>query len=138
MTRWHLSATTIFLAACAGSGAGGGGAVAPVLGGTAWRLEDLGGAGVIDDAQATLEFADGGGVSGNGSCNQFRGTVTVTGRAISFGPLAMTRKACPEAIMNQENAFLAALGQAERFEVKDSMLYIQSKGGSAPLRLVRE
>ena len=121
-----------------GTAGGTGEGAAPALGGTVWQLEDLGGAGVIDDAQATLEFAEGGSVSGNGSCNRFRGTATVSGSDISFGPLALTRMACPEAIMNQENAFLAALGKASRFEVKDSFLYIHSAGGAAPLRFVRK
>ncbi len=108
------------------------------LAGSSWRLEDLAGAGVIDNARASLEFPEPGRVSGSGTCNRFTGTVTLTGGAISFGPLATTRKACPEALMNQESKYLQALGTAERFEVKDSFLYLHAAGGSAPLRFVRE
>ena len=44
--------------------------------GTAWVLEDLAGAGVVDRVQATLVFSEDGSVRGNASCNQFRSTVT--------------------------------------------------------------
>ena len=42
-----------------------------VLPGTAWRLEDLGGAGVLDKVEATLEFTEGGKIARPGSCNSF-------------------------------------------------------------------
>ena len=44
------------------------------LEGTTSRVEDLGGAGVIDNAEATLEFLVGGGVAGKRSCIRFFGT----------------------------------------------------------------
>jgi heat shock protein HslJ len=114
----------------------GGPAAPPVLAGTAWRLEDLAGAGVIDRARASLEFPDTGRVSGSASCNRFTGSVTVSGAAISFGPLATTRKICPEALMNQETRYLQALASAARFEVRDAFLYLHTAAG--PLRFVRE
>ena len=110
----------------------------PTLRGTSWILEDLAGAGVVDRVQATLVFAEDGTVSGIASCNQFRGPVTVTGATISFGNLAATRKACPEAVMRQEQQYLDALGNANRFEIKGSLLYIHATGRSQPLRFVRD
>ena len=110
--------------------------VAAVLWGTSWRLEDLAGAGAIDEAQATLEFPENGRVSGNGSCNQFDGTVTITDDAIAFGPLATTKMACDESVMNQESRFLAALNEAQRFEFAGSSLYIYTAGQSKPLHFI--
>ncbi len=112
---------------------------AGALTGMKWRLEDLGGAGVIDVAQATLEFSDEGtlGVKGNASCNQFRGTATVSGGAIAFSPLVTTRKMCPEAVMHQESEYLAALREAQRFEIKEPFLYIFAANRSQPLRFIR-
>lgn len=107
------------------------------LAGTRWRLEDLAGAGVVDNVEATLEFGADGRVTGNGSCNGFGGRATVTGAAIEFGPLVSTRKACPEAIMNQETNYMSALEKAERFELKEPFLYIYAAGQSQPLRFVR-
>ena len=104
--------------------------------GTKWRLEDLAGAGVMDRVQATLDFSEGGKVSGKGSCNQFHGTVTFDGGTITFGPLATSRKFCGEAVMNQENQYLAALRGAQRFEIKEPFLYIIAAGRSQPLRFI--
>ena len=122
-----------------GAGAGDAGqAGSPGLAGTRWRLEDLAGTGVIDDVRASLEFAEDGAVSGSGTCNNFRGRATISGDAITFGPLATTRKMCPEALMNQESAYLAALGAAERYEVSGGMLLVHVSERSAPLRFSPE
>jgi heat shock protein HslJ len=115
---------------------GSGEHVAPVLWGTSWRLEDLAGAGAIDEAQATLEFPENGRVSGSGSCNQFNGTVTITGNSIAFGPLGTTKMACSEPVMQQESRFLAALNDAQRFELEGSFLSIFIAGQAEPLRFI--
>ncbi len=108
------------------------------LAGTGWRLEDLGGAGVLDRVEATLEFPEEGRAAGNGSCNRFFGTVEMKGETISFGPLASTRMACAEATSNQEAKYLEALQSAERFTLDGSTLSIYSKGMEKPLRFVRK
>jgi putative lipoprotein len=108
------------------------------LRGTAWRLEDLGGVGVVDRVEATLEFLEDGKVVGRGSCNRFAGAVEISGQAMKFGPLASTKMACPEAVMNQEDRYLKALQDAERFEQDASKLRIYSKGMEQPLLFVRK
>lgn len=110
----------------------------PGLWSTSWRLEELAGGAVIDDVPATLEFLEKGQVAGNGSCNQFRGGATVAGNRIAFGPLATTRMFCGEEVMRQEGDYLGALQEAERFEIKDSLLYIYAAGRPHPLRFIRE
>ena len=109
----------------------------PGLWSTSWRLEELAGGAVIDDAQATLEFLEQGQVAGNGSCNQFRGGATVAGNRIAFGPLATTRMFCGEEVMRQERDYLGALQEAERVEIRDSFLYIYAAGQPHPLRFIR-
>jgi len=105
------------------------------LAGTEWRLEDLGGAGIIDNSQATLAFPEAGRVAGNGSCNRFMGQVTITGSSIKIGPLAGTRMACAsEAVGNQEAKYLKALEGATRYEWKDPYLLIYSDGLDKPMR----
>ena len=96
-----------------------------VLTGTAWRLEG---------AEATLEFGQEGRASGMGSCNRFNGVVTVEGDAIQFGGIAATRRACPEAVMKQEDAYFAALQDAKRFELDGETLRIYSANRTEPLR----
>jgi len=107
------------------------------LWGTSWLLEDIGGAGVIDYAQATLEFPEAGKVAGRGSCNRFFGRVQVTGRSIAVGPLGTTRMACAEAVMNQETKYLKALQNAERYEFDGAFLLVHAKGMERPLRFTR-
>jgi putative lipoprotein len=104
------------------------------LEGTAWVLEDLAGNGVLTRAQATLEFADSGRVSGNGSCNRFSGGVELSGESITFGRLATTRMACLDDVGKQEATYLKALQDAERIRLGDTTLFIYSKGMAQPLR----
>ncbi len=111
--------------------------IAGGLVGTAWRLEDLGGIGVLDRVEATLEFPEEGRAAGNGSCNRFFGPVAIERESISFGPLASTRMACAEPVGNQEAKYLEALQSAERFALDGSTLSIYSKGMETPLRFVR-
>jgi heat shock protein HslJ len=103
--------------------------------GTEWLLEGLGGAGVIDNIQATLTFPEAGKTAGNGSRNRFFGPAVITGSTIKLGPLGLTRMACSRAVMNQETKYLDALQAAERFEWKDPYLLIYCKGFEKPLRL---
>lgn len=105
--------------------------------GTAWRLEDLGGAGVLDRVQATLEFPEAGKAVGSGSCNQFFGTVEISGGSMMFGPLASTRMLCAGAVGIQEGKYLKALRDAERFALDGSVLLIYAKGMDKPLRFTR-
>jgi len=102
-----------------------------------WLLKDLGDSEAIDNVKATLAFAEGGKVSGNGSCNRFFGSATIEGDRIKFGPLGATRMACQEAVMNQETKYLNALQATERFEWKDPYLLLHCRGFEKPLRFTR-
>ncbi len=104
---------------------------------TAWLLEDLGGAGVIDRAQATLEFPEEGSAAGRGTCNRFFANVTVSGASIRFSAIGATRMACAEALANQEASYFKALEGAERFAIEGAALAIHSRGMAKPLRFSR-
>jgi heat shock protein HslJ len=108
------------------------------LNGTEWVLEDLGGSGVLDQAQATLAFGDASKVSGNGSCNRFFGPAQIAESSITLGPLGSTRMSCAEALMNQEAKYLKALQAAERWEWKAPYLLLYSKGMPKPLRFTQK
>jgi len=105
--------------------------------GTTWLLEDLSGSGIVDRTQATLAFLDDGRVSGSGSCNRFNGTVTISRSDITFGDLVSTRKACVEAVMNQEARYFEALEKATRFDVDEPFLLIYVEGSDQPLKFIR-
>jgi heat shock protein HslJ len=48
-------------------------------------------------------------LSGSGGCNRLLGSYDVDGDRLTFGPVATTMMACPEALMRRERAFLQAL-----------------------------
>ena len=48
------------------------------------------------DAVVTLDFVDDGRLTGETGCNSFNGPYQSDGDAISIGPLAVTRAACPD------------------------------------------
>lgn len=93
--------------------------------GSAWLADDIGGRGVADRVQSTLEFVDPGQVGGLAGCNRYFGPVTVQGDAIAFGNLASTRKMCPEALMDQEQRFLQALAAAKRLALSREGLVME-------------
>jgi putative lipoprotein len=138
ITQGNPSEVDLWLVRAGGSAGGPSPGTRGELQGTAWRLEDLGGGGVLDRVEATLEFPEEGRVSGKGSCNRFTGTVEIEGDSISFGALASTAMACPEPIGDQEKKYFEALGGAERFTLEGSTLSIYSKAMDKPLRFVRE
>jgi heat shock protein HslJ len=104
---------------------------------TAWRLTDLGGDGVIDGAEATLEFPEEGRVVGRGGCNRFFAIVAVTSETIRFSGIGSTRMACAEPLAAQEAKYLKALESAERFAIEGDGLVIHSSDLAEPLRFAR-
>ena len=87
------------------------------LSGSAWLVDDVGGRGVVDRARTQIQFLEPGRVAGSTGCNRFFGPVEQDGNGISFGDLGVTRMACPEALMSQEQRFLEAMAKARRFEL---------------------
>ncbi len=105
---------------------------------TEWLLEDLGGKGVVDRAQATLAFPEPNKVVGNGSCNRFFGPVEIKGDTIHFGLLASTRRACVAAALSEQEAnYLGALQHADHFSLEGPYLLIHSQSLEKPLRFTR-
>lgn len=88
------------------------------LSGTKWLVEDINGRGVIGNAQTTIEFADDGLVSGSTAVNRYSGKAILDGNKIHFGPLAMTRRAGPPALMDQEQRFVKILEMVATFDFK--------------------
>ncbi len=101
----------------------------PTLDGTSWTLVSLNGQEPLAEAPITIEFA-GEQVSGSAGCNQYSGGYTAEGSELSFGALATTRMACPEPIMAQEAAYLAALEGSASYALEDGRLVIESGDGT--------
>ncbi|NGP52900.1 META domain-containing protein [Thioalkalivibrio sp. XN8] len=97
---------------------GCGGEPVDLLAGREWVVEDLDGGGIIDRSRVTLVFdAAERRVHGRASCNTYTGGFVLTGEGLSFGNVAATRMACPEALMNQERKFFRILEGVNRFDI---------------------
>jgi heat shock protein HslJ len=103
---------------------------------TAWLADDIGGRGVVDRAQTTLEFTEPGRVGGRAACNRYFGPVTLEGDAVSFGNVASTRMMCADALMDQEQRYFQALSAAKRIEFthEGQILRMYADDGAPVLR----
>jgi putative lipoprotein len=108
-----------------------------LVGGT-WVAEYIDDAGVIDDAQSTVQFGSDGRVSGRGGCNSYGGTVEVKGAQIIISQLASTKMACPPAVMDQETRFMAALQATRTYRMDEgNKLVLSDATGRPRLRFSR-
>lgn len=105
--------------------------------GPTWVAEDIGGRGVIDDLQSHVTFTAERQAHGFGGCNNFTGGYTLDGEALALGPLASTKKACPPAIMDQEDRFHQALGQTRGYRFENRLLFLLDAEGTPVMRLWR-
>jgi len=103
--------------------------------GPTWMLETVNGQKVVDQSSTSMILGAGGKVAGNTGVNRYSGTVAVSANAISFGPLATTRRAGPPALMAQESMFLKAMSEATSMKLAaDGMLTLSDDRDAPVLR----
>jgi heat shock protein HslJ len=104
-----------------------------------WYNNGKGGfASVVLGTEITALFDADGNVSGSAGCNNYSAGYEVDGPAsaasgtISIGPAATTRMMCaePEGIMEQENAYLAALQSATNYQIEGDQLLLTDADGT--------
>jgi len=95
--------------------------------------------GLIDGTAINIFFGKDGELSGNAGCNQFIGGYTVAGNAIEIGRLGATFRFCaePEGLMEQEQAFLAALQSAAIFRMEGDKLEMRTADDAIALMMTR-
>jgi heat shock protein HslJ len=77
------------------------------------------------ERRPTITFASDSAVTGSGGCNTFRGPYRITGEGMEIGPVAATKMACAEPVLNQqESKFFGLLGQLTRFDFVDGRLVL--------------
>jgi heat shock protein HslJ len=134
----RLGRTAAAFAALLSAGSAAGDPPAVSLEGTAWLAEDIDNRGVLDRVQSTLVFGEPGRVAGNGGCNRYFGPVMVASDRISIGPLAATKRACPPAVMDQDDRFTAALMASVSFRIDATgALRLYDGAGAERVRLTR-
>ena len=78
----------------------------------------------------TANFGADGNLTGNGGCNDYSATYKIDGDKISIGPAVTTRKACEQAVMDQETQYLAALSTAATYRIDGSKLELRTADGA--------
>lgn len=140
--RARLGLAALVTAAVVGCAGGGGsqqqdGPAALALVGSQWLAEDIRGGGVLDRPLSTITFGPEQAVYGSGGCNRFRGSATISGEKLRFGPLASTMMACPPAVMDQERKFLDALEATRTYRFEGPFLYFLDDGGTKLVTFTR-
>ena len=107
------------------------------LAGAAWRPVDIAGSAVPAATPLLIRFDIDGRLSGHSGCNAFTGRYALDRVNLRIGPLAMTRMACPPAIMRREAAFVTALGGTRLFLRDGTRLTLKDARGASLLRLVQ-
>ena len=88
---------------------------------------------VLAGTEITAEFKDGN-LAGNAGCNNYFGTYQVDGNMLKVSGIGSTMMACLETgVMEQEQAYLAALGQSATFQAQADSLQIADASGKTIL-----
>ena len=88
---------------------------------------------VLAGTEITAEFKDGN-LAGNAGCNNYFGTYQVDGNTLKVSGIGSTMMACLETgVMEQEQAYLAALEQSATFQAQADSLQIADAGGKTIL-----
>jgi heat shock protein HslJ len=98
------------------------------LAGATWRITEIAGTPVPAGAEVTMEFKDGR-IAGKGACNRYFGSFEAGAGTLKLGPAGSTMMACPDPLMQTEQAFHAALKQVTGFKVEGNSLTLSGPDG---------
>ena len=68
-------------------------------------------------------------LSGSGGCNRLIGSYELSDEGLNLGQVGSTMMACPPQAMQQEQAFLAALGLVSGYRIEGEVLTLTGPGG---------
>ncbi len=78
----------------------------------------------------SLQFSDGGNVTGNSGCNSYSGTYTVSGNNINIGGFAVTLMYCGDpGVMTLEQTYLAVLPMMKVYKISGDQLTLSDGTG---------
>ena len=80
-------------------------------------MEWIGERPLIDRSHLTITLGEDGRAYGSAGCNHWFASYRRDGDALRFEQPGATRKLCAPALMEQEQRFLEALGQVQRWDV---------------------
>lgn len=99
-----------------------------------WQVETVQDRPVVDRSPASIAFAKDGSFSGNASCNRMAGEYVWKEGKLELGQAAVTRMACPPALMEQEQRLLAALALVAQARLENGLLLLEDIAGNLMIR----
>jgi heat shock protein HslJ len=100
------------------------------LAGVTWTLVSLGGQPLPQGTRPPTAIFDGARLAGFGGCNRYTGQVQDTGPgAITIGPVAATKMACPPPAMDVEGRYFTILSPVTQYRVAASRLVLSGPSG---------
>jgi heat shock protein HslJ len=113
------------------------------LHGTAWQVTFYNNGkqalvSVSSGSALTMEFSMEGILGGSAGCNRYTGPYSTEAGKVHVGSLTTTRKMCgrPEGVMEQEGAFLKALGATATARIDGDQLELRDAGGALTVMAV--
>jgi heat shock protein HslJ len=91
---------------------------------------------IIAGVQPWIEFQRGGHVVGDSGCGSFIGDYTVNGDTVSISDIVTEAPDCPEALGEQADTIIRALGDVTDFEVLPAGLVLRDAAGQTRLAFV--
>ncbi|MCX6936305.1 MAG: META domain-containing protein [Verrucomicrobia bacterium] len=112
------------------------------LAGTNWTVVELAGSVVVNATEGwpapSLEFdVNGQAVTGHGGVNRFGGRYSEAGAALSFGPLAMTRRIGPAGQMQLETTYTQVLSRVVGWRQQGAQVILNGPSGERAAVLER-
>ncbi|MCB1774856.1 MAG: META domain-containing protein [Gammaproteobacteria bacterium] len=114
---------------------GAAGAHAAMLQGSEWKPLLIDGEPVPVETGAFVQFRSKGRLEGYSGCNRLVSEYETHGNQILIGPVAATRRACVDTVMQREAALATALEQARTWYRERTRLVLFDAGGVPILEL---
>ena len=109
------------------------------LEGESWILTQMltaGGQTEVVQTGVSAQF-DGSTISGTAGCNTYNASYEADGSEISFGPIAATKKICPEDEQSTEDRYLQLLAEIGTYEVSGRSMSMNDTEGTPVLQFMQ-
>ena len=126
-----LLALTMLLAAaaCTMSSVDDAALVEPNVSDDPWYVEYIYERPVIDRSPAYFLFGENGRLSGNASCNQFKGKYEASRGRVTLSDFVTTRRSCIGSLEEQERRFLGAVSDVVEWKIEQGLLLMLDARG---------
>lgn len=108
------------------------------LANTSWQLIGYFSGGqltpVLDGTSVGITYNADGNYAGNGGCNDYGGTYTVSGSQIAMTAPTSTGRACVEGVMQQESTYFSLLPTVANYQTSDGQMTITDGSGQTILQ----